>query len=505
MPAVRQKRLLLLTIDKLQYYTQNELNEGTKGGADMRGIFKKTKFWIVVCIFAGLTAGLLVMASDNIIDPEECYAVTLHYFPYENSILIRDMTPEENADLINLVNSADKKRFDGAAYYNEEIPLKIIYFDRENKSPVEVHCGENSVLEGKSVVLWGDNNYYISEDEELINAINALFAEVFPNVTDERSPEEQSKDDDFVPDPGKDFDMLNYSDEKIISHCWYPGSELADLYWTSENQSGRLLELLKGLSAAYFVPMTEEDLGEYEGMEECIERPRGKDYWVEIQINQRGFDSIEVIHDRQDYNLDIAVTRVIYHLSDGSNWGYKVPDPVIAYELANFAKVDSGDLAAVCCFEQYQICTADKSWEEALELFKENYVDLTRRYEDPAKVWSIENRYRNTYLEHKDSRVGRLEIQEQSDDNKVITFYYEYERTFVNDISSNPGLWSGGGMRHELTADGETKYICGQMGNIVNDGSHWYYVSGNEVGFGPEYLLDENGEIEEGVIDYFVN
>ena len=43
------------------------------------------------------------------------------------------------------------------------------------------------------------------------------------------------------------------------------------------------------------------------------------------------------------------------------------------------------------------------------------------------------------------------------------------------------------------------------MGNIVNDGSHWYYVSGNEVGFGPEYLLDENGEIKEGVIDYSKN
>ena len=300
-----------------------------------------------VCIFAALAAGLIVMARDNIIDPEECYAVTLHYFPYENNILIRDMTPEENADLINLVNSADKKRFDGAAYYNKEIPLKIIYFDRENKSPVEVHCGENSVLEGKSVVLWGDNNYYISEDEELINAINALFAEVFPNVTDERSPEEQSKDDDFVPDPGKDFDMLNYSDEKIISHCWYPGSELADLYWTSENQSGNLLERLKKLNAGNFIPMTEEELNQYEGMEEGIERPKGKDYWVEIQINQRGFDSIEILHDRQEDNLDAAVTRIIYHMSDGRDRGYKVPNAIIAYELANFAKTDSNDISAV--------------------------------------------------------------------------------------------------------------------------------------------------------------
>lgn len=147
---------------------------------------------------------------------------------------------------------------------------------------------------------------------------------------------------------------------------------------------------------------------------------------------------------------------------------------------ANTDGLKDEDYLAVRCKEPYEICTADRTYEEALEMFKADYVDFSKRY-GMDKAEEIYNRYSGTCLEHKDSRITKLRIDKVSKDKKAVLFYFGYQRTFLNDIGSVMELWAGGGMDSETNDDGTTTYTEGQLGYIINDGNHWTYYAWSAV------------------------
>lgn len=138
------------------------------------------------------------------------------------------------------------------------------------------------------------------------------------------------------------------------------------------------------------------------------------------------------------------------------------------------------DYLAVRCKEPYEICSADRIYEEALEEFKADYADFSSRY-GADKAEGIYSRYSGTCLEHKDSRITKLRIDKVSRDEKAVLFYFKYQRTFLNDIGSVMELWTGGGMDSETNDDGTTTYTEELMGYIINDGEHWTYYAWSGV------------------------
>lgn len=147
---------------------------------------------------------------------------------------------------------------------------------------------------------------------------------------------------------------------------------------------------------------------------------------------------------------------------------------------ANTDGLGDKDYLAVRCKEPYVICAADRTYEEALEQFKADYADFSSRY-GADKAEEIYSRYRGTCLEHKDSRIMKLRIDKVSGDEKAVLFYFEYQRTFLNDIGSVQELWAGGGMDAKSNNDGTITYTEGQLGYIINDGNCWTYYAWSAV------------------------
>lgn len=205
------------------------------------------------------------------------------------------------------------------------------------------------------------------------------------------------------------------------------------------------------------------------------------------------------------FELDTGETAYIGHSKDDSGeiWlvyperqaVYKCTDASVAKGIAKHTKelfaakeqpaantdgLRDEDYLAVRCKEPYVICAADRTYEEALEQFKADYADFSSRY-GADKAGEIYGRYSGTCLEHKDSRITELRIDKVSADKRAILFYFEYQRTFLNEIGTVQELWAGGGMNSEFNNDGTITYTEGQLGYIINDGNHWTYYAWSAV------------------------
>ena len=75
----------------------------------------------------------------------------------------------------------------------------------------------------------------------------------------------------------------------------------------------------------------------------------------------------------------------------------------------------------------------------------------------------------------------KLRIDKVSGDEKAVLFYFEYQRTFLNDIGSVQELWAEGGMDAKSNNDGTITYTEGQLGYIINDGNCWTYYAWSAV------------------------
>ncbi|MBQ4650399.1 MAG: M56 family metallopeptidase [Firmicutes bacterium] len=439
-----------------------------------------------------------IMLFDDGFDVPEVSTFENKYCDSVRGYLMR--CDKENFAVMN--ENASELYFKG-----EEVNIGQFYEDCSHVASFVLNDGEEHIFVGtpladpeKTLLFYlNERRGYESTNPEIASELRRLMEKARP-VTGEN----------FSPEPASDFSYGGYDDINVQFHCWYAGSEIADLHWTSHDngRGGTLLIYLQCLDPAVLEPMTDEEVLIYISTETGMDMTKTRDHWAEFDLREKGLGIVEVIHDRFERDNETAATRIIYNLPDGTHKGYKVADPQLAYVLATCARTDSRD--KVVLGGQYQICTADKSWQEALELFKANYPDLKKRFgiykdgfwQDTETTWSMYNRFQGTAYEHKDSRIRTLEIQDKSEGGNVITIYHELERTYLNDISQFVEFWAGGGMDCVINADGTTTYWCGHLGHLVNDGKHWYYVEGNKVGYNPDLLLDENGQIKEGVIQY---
>lgn len=209
--------------------------------------------------------------------------------------------------------------------------------------------------------------------------------------------------------------------------------------------------------------------------------------WFELDNEETAY----IGHGRDDY-YGVGAVWLVYPKRQAV---YKCTDAAVSKELAKYTlellsapeksladtnKLSNEDFLAVRCQEPYEICTADRTYEEALGIFQDNYADFSKRY-GTEKAGEIYDRYKGTCLEHKDSKIIDVRTDKISVDEKAVLFYFEYQRTFMNEIGSVLELWAGGGMDSETNDDGTTTYTEGQLGYIINDGGHWTYYAWSAV------------------------
>jgi len=148
----------------------------------------KKKLITGLIIIAALAIALMAITSADVLKPEDCYGVTMIYHNASGAMSLRELTPEETGNLIDVLNDADKKQTDyDTKAAMEKLPALHIYFDRYDKSPVEieVYYDTDPDSAGKNIIIFADSRYYASDDEELTDALDNLFEAQFGSIGEE--------------------------------------------------------------------------------------------------------------------------------------------------------------------------------------------------------------------------------------------------------------------------------------------------------------------------------
>lgn len=480
--AVGQKRFMLATTSLVR--EEHQVTKRVKLLASL----KKPKIWVsalAAAILLGVCIGFAVEPGETLIS-EKIYFAELHD---ENEY--RYASDEERDGLVETVNEAEwipAMPGEAGAETYEQLTEHII---RPQGQVVLKPSGNGNgiftlsfyyykVPEIPYVVLEtgeGDRQKrWISCDGSLIVMLRDIWAVRYPDSAIPTVPEPERLgiynefQQLFVYD---NLEQMESSAYWIYENGLYAGAQY-DLY----HICGMLMEV-------EFPARQEMPKNEAEQMLAGIPF----DYWMEL-TPPAAAGKVFIGH-HQDDNDGEGNT---YILDEGSGRGWRVTMPELAYLLANDVKLSFGLESDA---HDWRVCDADKSWEEAMEIFEEQYGKTYTGEE----LEFLNARNAGTYQEGTLHTAHVLEIQEVSAKENAVRFFWESVKTYYNDIWDAGAVWAGGGQEYTENPDGTVTVRKSYINHLFNDGEGWYHVN-NGYDANTSQHLNEDGSLKDGLIQY---